>query len=400
MIRMQRAAAFAALNVLVLAGLSLGAAPANAAVNCQSSTPLPTNNYPGTTVVATSFEAGSISEAGFDAPTTKGTGKAGISDGQAHTGKCAARLQVTTDAGSVANFQAQLPSKTDDVYADGWFNVVKKGATDNNVPMFRFFNGNTRVLDVFRSNSNGELWLRKTAPDGTYSYDRLNPPVELGTWHHLVVHVVPAGGKSTVEIWWDGKQVFSSKNINLKYSDLTAVQLGAEHPRQAGDSYIDDVIIKAAGKREAGTFTPVDPVRLLDTRKSSAVGADSAVSFKVAGVNGIPDKVSAVVFNLTVTQPEKNGFIAAAPGGTKQAPNASNVNFGPGQTVPNLVTVPVGPGRPSQAFQPVHRNSRISLPMWPATTLTAKQVWPVHSSRWSPSGFSIPGRQLSGRTPP
>ncbi len=81
---------------------------------------------------------------------------------------------------------------------------------------------------------------------------------------------------------------------------------------------------------------------MLDTRSSSAVGAESAVSFKVGGVSGIPAKISAVVFNLTVTGSEKNGFIAAAPGGTAQAPNASNVNFGPGQTVPNLVTVPVG----------------------------------------------------------
>ena len=248
---------------------------------------------------------------------------------------------MTTAAGSVANFQAPLPSGTNDVYADGWFNVAKKGATDNNVPMFRFFNGNTRVLDVFRSNSNGELWLRITAPDGTYSYERLNPPVELGTWHHLVVHVVPNGSKTTVEIWFDDKSVFSSKNVNVKYSDLTAVQLGAEHPRQAGESYIDDVIIKAGAPRESGTFTPIDPVRILDTRGSSAVGAKSAVTFTAEGVSGIPSKVSAVVFNLTVTQPTKPGFVTAYPNGTTR-PNASNLNFGPGQTVPNLVTVPVG----------------------------------------------------------
>lgn len=343
MIRLQRAAAFAALNILVVAGLTVGAGPAAAAVSCDKSTPAPTNSYPGTTVVATSFETDSITDAGFNAPTTKGTGKASIYDKKAHTGKCSAKIQVTTDAGSVANFQAPLPSGANDVYADGWFNVAKKGATDNNVPMFRFFNGNTRVLDVFRSNSNGELWLRITAPDGTYSYERLNPPVELDTWHHLVIHVVPDGGKTTVEIWFDDKSVFSSKSVNVKYSELTAVQLGAEHPRQAGESYIDDVIIKAGAPRESGTFSPIDPVRILDTRDTSAkgVGAKSAVTFKAEGVSGIPDKVSAVVFNLTVTQPTKPGFITAYPNGTTR-PNASNLNFGPGQTIPNLVTVPVG----------------------------------------------------------
>ncbi len=344
MIRLQRAAAFAALNILVVAGLTVGAGPAAAAASCQKSTPAPTNNYPGTTVVATSFEEGTITASGFNSPTTKGNGKAGVSDAKAHTGKCSARLDVTTSSGSVANFQAPLPSGTNSVYADGWFNVAKAGADDNNVPMFRFFNGNTRVLDVFRANKGkGELWLRVTSPAGEYSYARLNPGVALDSWHRLAMHVVPNGDKTTVEIWFDDKSVYSSKSVSIKYKDLTAVQLGAEHPRQAGTSYIDDVIIKADSPRESGTFTPIDPVRILDTRDTSAkgVGAKSAVTFKAEGVSGIPDKVSAVVFNLTVTQPTKPGFITAYPNGTTR-PNASNLNFGPGQTVPNLVTVPVG----------------------------------------------------------
>ena len=91
----------------------------------------------------------------------------------------------------------------------------------------------------------------------------------------------------------------------------------------------------------AGSFKGVSPARLLDTRNSSAVGADSAVSFQVAGVNGIQASVSAVVFNLTVTQARSLGFVTAYPSGTAR-PNASNLNFSAGQTVPNLVTVPVG----------------------------------------------------------
>ncbi|BAS13653.1 hypothetical protein AHiyo8_19560 [Arthrobacter sp. Hiyo8] len=69
---------------------------------------------------------------------------------------------------------------------------------------------------------------------------------------------------------------------------------------------------------------------------------DSSVSFQVGGAAGIPTDVSAVVFNLTVTAPQSFGFISAYASGTPR-PNASNVNFAAGQTVPNLVTVPVGP---------------------------------------------------------
>ena len=91
----------------------------------------------------------------------------------------------------------------------------------------------------------------------------------------------------------------------------------------------------------AGTFQAQSPSRFLDTRNSVPVGPDSSVSFQVGGVNGIPPTVSGVVFNLTVTQPQSDGFITAYPSGTTR-PEASNENFGPGQTVPNLVTVPVG----------------------------------------------------------
>ncbi|MET3176378.1 UNVERIFIED_ORG: subtilisin family serine protease [Arthrobacter sp. UYCu721] len=91
----------------------------------------------------------------------------------------------------------------------------------------------------------------------------------------------------------------------------------------------------------AGAFQAVAPKRFLDTRESAPVGADSSVSFQVAGVNGIPADVSAVVFNLTVADAKSFGFVTAYPSGTAR-PNASNVNFSTGQIVPNSVTVPVG----------------------------------------------------------
>ncbi|MDQ0819702.1 hypothetical protein QFZ79_001994 [Arthrobacter sp. V4I6] len=343
MIRLRRAGVIAALNLLVVAGLAVGATPAHA-VTCAPGTPAPTNNYPGTTVLATSFESQTIAAAGFRAPATAGTGTATISDADAHSGKCAAKLHVTTAAGSLANFSTPLPAGSKDVYADGWFNVTAKGVDGNNVPYFRFFTNGTRTLDVYRSNNGiGPLWLRVASPTGTPTYTRLAPSVKLNSWHHLTLHAVANGAATTVEIWFDNKLVFSSGQVAIDVDTFSAVQLGAEHRRQAGDVYIDDVIIKSskgvAGK--PGTFVPVTPARMLDTRSASPVAADSAVSFQVAGVRGIPAKVASVVFNLTVTSPRSAGFITAYASGTGR-PNASNLNFAPGQTVPNLVTVPVG----------------------------------------------------------
>ncbi len=90
-----------------------------------------------------------------------------------------------------------------------------------------------------------------------------------------------------------------------------------------------------------GAFGPLSPSRLLDTRDSTPLGADSALTFQVGGVSGIPTNASAVVFNLTVTEPQSFGFISAYASGVAR-PNASSINFGPGQTIPNSVTVPVG----------------------------------------------------------
>jgi hypothetical protein len=97
----------------------------------------------------------------------------------------------------------------------------------------------------------------------------------------------------------------------------------------------------------AGSFGSAAPARVLDTRlgngaAKAAVPANGSVRVAVTGRGGVPASgVSAVVLNVTVTAPQRAGFITAFAGGT-QRPAASNVNFVAGQTVPNLVVVPVG----------------------------------------------------------
>ncbi len=97
---------------------------------------------------------------------------------------------------------------------------------------------------------------------------------------------------------------------------------------------------------EAGTYVPLSPSRLMDTRKNlGAVGpvaAQGTVRLQVAGRGGVPASgVAAVVLNVTVTAPTKSGYVTAYPDGTT-LPTASNLNFTAGQTIPNLVIVKVG----------------------------------------------------------
>ena len=91
-----------------------------------------------------------------------------------------------------------------------------------------------------------------------------------------------------------------------------------------------------------GTFRDVAPTRLLDTRTSSGtVSGGRSVSFAAGGRSGIPTNASAVVLNLTATETKSFGFLTAYAAGTSR-PHTSNVNYTAGQTVPNLVVVPVG----------------------------------------------------------
>ncbi len=99
-----------------------------------------------------------------------------------------------------------------------------------------------------------------------------------------------------------------------------------------------------------GTFTPVDPVRILDTRDGTGVadqrpgprGAGIVTELDVTGVGGVPDAgVGAVVLNLTVTEATGNGYVTVYPCGNAR-PLASNVNVRRGVNVANLVTAKVG----------------------------------------------------------
>jgi hypothetical protein len=96
-------------------------------------------------------------------------------------------------------------------------------------------------------------------------------------------------------------------------------------------------------------YNPLTPSRILDTRTGNgapavAVGAGGTLDLQVTGRGGVPASgVSAVVLNVTVTEPSAGSHLTAFPAGEAR-PNVSNLNFVTGQTVPNLVTVKLGSG--------------------------------------------------------
>ena len=101
-----------------------------------------------------------------------------------------------------------------------------------------------------------------------------------------------------------------------------------------------------------GVFTAVSPARVLDTRSGVGAsagrvgaldGSGSALTLQIAGRGGVPSSgVSAVALNVTVVDGRANdfgGFVTVFPCGSR--PDASNLNFISGQTVPNSVISPL-----------------------------------------------------------
>ncbi|MER7467216.1 hypothetical protein [Streptomyces sp. NPDC097981] len=116
------------------------------------------------------------------------------------------------------------------------------------------------------------------------------------------------------------------------------------------DTAHDITAVKEIKAAPAGTeFTPHAPTRLLDTRSGlgaakAKVGGRSSVALKVGGAAQIPADVVAVALNVTVTNATDAGHVAVQPGREHIGSLTSNLNYVAGQTVPNLVIVPVQDG--------------------------------------------------------
>lgn len=126
----------------------------------------------------------------------------------------------------------------------------------------------------------------------------------------------------------------------------TAVAVGSADANAVGSGLLDAyaAVRSVAGVCRAG-FTPVAPVRVLDTRvgtgaPAARVGPGGVVTVSLSGV---PANATAAVLNVTAVGATSETFVTVFPGGSAR-PLASNLNPTSGPPVPNLVTVALGAG--------------------------------------------------------
>jgi hypothetical protein len=90
-------------------------------------------------------------------------------------------------------------------------------------------------------------------------------------------------------------------------------------------------------------FVPITPQRRLDTRQTGGIVAAGQV--RNVAFNDLPDNVTAVALNLTLTGTASAGWVATYPAGGSTG-GTSTINWtASGQTLANSTTVGVGTGR-------------------------------------------------------
>jgi hypothetical protein len=188
----------------------------------------------------------------------------------------------------------------------------------------------------------------------------------------LNVTAVGPSAASFLTVWPAGATQPTASNLNYTSGDTvpnlvtvavpSSGQVSLFNAHGSTDAVVDVEGYYAAPSGTAGLFNSVNPYRICDTRTGNpsglsgtdaqclgkTIGAGGTLTIQVTGTNptgttsgGIPATgVSAVVLNVTVTNPSAASFLTAWPAGATQ-PTASNLNFVAGQTVPNRVIVPV-----------------------------------------------------------
>jgi N-acetylneuraminic acid mutarotase len=251
-------------------------------------------------------------------------------------------------------------------------NVVITGG-DNNTN----FLASTEVLNTTvpkNFNSLQPARLLETRPGWTTSDGSFNGTGKLGLGGKLDLTVanrggLPASGIGAVvlnvtvvnptaagylTVWpADGAQPTAS-NLNFTPGQTTANLVIAKASADGKVSIFNsagttDVIADVVGWFPVTSgLTSLNPARVLDTRASAstidnlfaglgAMNTATTGDLTVAGRGGIPfAAVGSVLLNVTATDATAPGYLTVWPQGTLQ-PYASNLNFVPAQTVPNLV---------------------------------------------------------------
>ncbi len=318
---------------------------------CNPAAPAPTNSDPGVVVLADNFETNDFSK--WTAVTQLGDATATVQAAIYNSPACAARISVTGNSGSEANVVKKLPAAVSEVWASGWFDITREGgASNNNVPTLRFFNGGTRLFDVSRQNGSGDLFVRWPTGSG-YTIIGVGH-IAVGQKFALKIHLVVNAAQSQVQVWQDGTKLFDRSNsttgfINLgSNTSMNVLQLGAEHVMQDGDMIADDIVLKTvtAGPAQAA------PVFTASTPPATAtVGTAYTYTFAASGNPAPTFRVASGTLPAGMSLNTTTGVLSGTPTAAGPATFTVTATNGvsPDAVTPSL-TITVNPAQTAPVF--------------------------------------------------
>jgi hypothetical protein len=173
----------------------------------------------------------------------------------------------------------------------------------------------------------------------------------------VVVNITSVGSSrgGYVTAFPDGTALPDASNLNMTPGSVRAntavVKIGANGAIRVFAAETDtDLVVDVLGSfgPYGGKVTAITPERLMDSRTGVGTRAAKFAPFEtrsvqIAGQGSIPSWATGVIANVTAANTTSIGYLTAWPTGNAQ-PLASNLNFMPGQTVPNLVMLKLGAG--------------------------------------------------------
>jgi hypothetical protein len=227
---------------------------------------------------------------------------------------------------------------------------------------------------------------------------------EVATAVALNVTALDSNDAGFITVWPCDKAEPATSNLNFAAKQVIP---NAVVTRISADGYIClkasaavGVLVDTSGWFPAGSYMqPKSPDRLVDTRNSGMLAANTPLEVPVTGRFDVPADASATLINVTAVGAVADGFVTVYPCG-QGVPVASNINFRAGQNVPNLVLAAVGAGGKTCIQSSVATHILADVTAWfpPAADVKAQVPARIMDTRIARPDSAVPGRIGAGET--
>jgi hypothetical protein len=227
---------------------------------------------------------------------------------------------------------------------------------------------------------------------------------EVATAVALNVTALDSNDAGFLTVWPCDKAEPTTSNLNFAAKQTIP---NAVVSRISADGYIClkasaavGVLVDTSGWFPVGSYMqPKSPDRLIDTRNSGILAANTPLEVPVTGRFDVPADASATLINVTAVGAIADGFVTVYPCG-QVAPPTSNINFRAGQNVPNLVLAAAGVGGKTCIQSSVATHILADVTAWFPAAADVKAQAParIMDTRVARPDSAVPGRVSAGET--